>query len=213
MAMKGYRWCAGIAALWLLTACGGGGDSGEVTALTKKQAQQALPDKQAMAGWREQAEPLAIKMEKIHREQACPSKGNAGCEKARYYGTSTFRRDEKPTDVTFLIITYDSEESARKAYDVLWDGYYGDRAGPEARTFDIGPVGDERDARFGSAGFKGEPGAVAQARVGSVVLWTLAAGLAKGTLEEDEVRDLTEVFVERAQQAHDGKTPSAALGD
>ncbi len=213
MTMKSYRWCAGIAALWLLTACGGGADSGGATALTKEQAQQALPDRQAMTGWDEQADPLALKMERLHREQVCPGKDNPGCENARYYGTSVFQRDEKPTRVTFLIITYDSEESAGKAYYVLWDEYYSDRAGPKARTFDLGPVGDERDARFGTSGFKGEPGAVAQARVGTVVLWTLAAGLVKGGLKEDEVRDLTEVFAQRARQAQDGEAPSAALDD
>ncbi|MFC9283402.1 hypothetical protein [Streptomyces collinus] len=133
------------------------------------------------------------------------------CENSRFYGASTFRRDDKAATVTFLIIAYDSEQAARKAYDVLWDGYYGKRAGQRAKTFGIGPIGDERDARFGSSGFHGEPGAVTQTRVGTTLLWTLADSPDRGGIDEDRVRDLATVLAKRARQAQNGDTPSAAL--
>jgi hypothetical protein len=215
MAMRDYRWCVATAAALLLTGCGGGAESdsgkGKAVALTKEQVQEALPDNEAMTGWKESAQPTAVEMDKLYRQQACPIKDNAGCENSRFYGASTFRHDDNAANVTFVIIAYDSAQAAREAYDVLWDGYYGKRAGQKAKTFELGPIGDERDARFGTSGFQGEPGAVAQTRVGTTLLWTEAASAGKGGMDEDSVRDLATVLAERAQQAQNGDTPSAAL--
>ncbi|MFF6814967.1 hypothetical protein ACFZAG_34505 [Streptomyces sp. NPDC012403] len=216
MTMKNYRWCVAAAATLLLAGCGGGAESdsgnGEAVALTKEQARQTLPDGEAMTGWKESARPKAVEMDKLYRSQACPIKDNAGCENSRFYGASTFRHDDTAATATFLIVAYDSEQAAREAYDVLWDGYYGKRAGQRAKTFGLGPIGDERDARFGSSGFRGEPGAVTQVRVGTTLLWTLAASADKGGIDEDGVRDLATVFAERARQTQNGDAPSAALG-
>ncbi|MEW2260663.1 hypothetical protein [Streptomyces sp. NPDC047869] len=206
-----------IAAALLLAGCGDGAESDSENAkavpLTKEQVRETLPDGEAMTGWKESARPTAVEMDKLHRSQACPIKDNAGCENSRFYGASTFRHDDNAATVTFLIIAYDSEQAAREAYDVLWDGYYGKRAGQRARTFGIGPIGDERDARFGSSGFHGEPGAVTQTRVGTTLLWTLAdsADKDKRGIDEDAVRDLTTVLAKRARQAQNGDAPSAAL--
>ncbi|MEU9352569.1 hypothetical protein AB0D65_16645 [Streptomyces griseoloalbus] len=216
MTMRNYRWCAATAAALLLTGCGGGAESdsanGEAVALTKEQVRGVLPDGEAMTGWKESARPKAVEMDELYRSQACPIKDNAGCENSRFYGASTFRHDDNAAHVTFLIIAYDSEQAAREAYDVLWDGYYGKRAGQRTKTFGLGPIGDERDARFGSSGFQGEPGAVTQTRVGTTLLWTEAASAGKGGIDEDGVRNLATVFAERARQARNGDAPSAALG-
>jgi hypothetical protein len=216
MTMKNYRWCAAIAAALLLAGCGGSAESdsgkGKAAVLRKEQVRQTLPDGEAMTGWTESAQPTAVEMDKVYRSQACPIKGNAGCEDSRFYGASTFRHNDNAATVTFLIIAYDSEQAAREAYDVLWDGHYGKRAGQRAKTFGLGPIGDERDARFGTSGFHGEPGAVTQTRVGTTLLWTLAASAGKGGIDEDGVRDLATVLAERARQAQNGGTPSAALG-
>ncbi|MFH8804622.1 hypothetical protein ACH4F6_34550 [Streptomyces sp. NPDC017936] len=213
--MRNYRWCAAIAAVLLLAGCGGGAESdsgdGKAVALTKEQVRKTLPDGEAMTGWKKSARPTAVEMDKLYRSQACPIKGNAGCENSRFYGASTFRHDGNAATVTFLIVAYDSEQAAREAYDVLWDGYYGERAGQRAKTFSLGPIGDERDARFGSSGFRGEPGAVTQTRVGTALLWIEAASADKGGIDEDGVRDLATVLAERARQAQNGDTPSAAL--
>ncbi|WP_333774496.1 hypothetical protein [Streptomyces sp. IBSBF 3136] len=217
MTMSNYRWCAAVAAALLLAGCGGGAQSnsgnGKAVALTKEQVRETLPDDEAMTGWKESARPTAVEMDKLYRSQACPIKDHAGCENSRFYGASTFRHDDAAATVTFLIIAYDSEQAAREAYDVLWDGYYGKRAGQRAKTFGIGRIGDERDARFGSSGFHGEPGAVTQTRVGTTLLWTLAgsADKDKGGIDEDGVRDLATVLAKRARQSQNGDAPSAAL--
>ncbi|GJF25926.1 MULTISPECIES: hypothetical protein [Streptomyces] len=215
MTTQNYRWCAAIAAALLLAGCGGGAEgdsgSGKAVALTKEQVRETLPDGEAMTGWKESARSTAVEMDELHRSQACPIKGNAGCENSRYFGASTFQHADDAATVTFLIVAYDSEQAAREAYDVLWDGYYSRRAGQRAKTFSLGPVGDERDARFGSSGFLGEPGAVTQTRVGTTLLWTEAASADKGGIDEDGVRDLATVLAKRARQAQNGDAPSAAL--
>ncbi|MEU2899726.1 hypothetical protein ACWC4E_17250 [Streptomyces sp. NPDC001273] len=216
MIMTFYRWCAATAAVLLLTGCGGGAGTGggkdKAVALTREQVRETLPDGEAMTGWSETARPTAVGMDRLHRGQACPVKDNAGCENSRFYGVSTFRHDDNAAHVSFLVIAYDSEQAAREAYDVLWDGYYSRRAGQRAETFGLGPIGDERDARFGTSGFHGEPGAVTQTRVGTTLLWTEAASAGKGGIDTDGVRDLATVLAERARQAQDGNTPSARLG-
>ncbi|KAF3470010.1 hypothetical protein [Streptomyces sp. Tu 3180] len=214
MAMRNYQWCVAAAAVLLLAGCGGAksdSGTGKAVTLTKEQVRQTLPDGEAMTGWKESARPTAVEMDKLYRSQACPIKDNAGCENSRFYGASTLRHHDNAATVTFLIIAYDSEQAARKAYDVLWDGYYGKRAGQRAKRFGLGPIGDERDARFGSSGFRGEPGAVTQTRVGTTLLWTLAASANKDGIDENGVQDLATVLAKRAQQAQNGDTPSAAL--
>ncbi|MEE1758493.1 hypothetical protein [Streptomyces sp. SP18BB07] len=206
-----------IAAALLLAGCGGGAESdswnGKAVALTKEQVRETLPDGEAMAGWKESFRPTTLEMDKLSRSEACPIKGNAGCENSRFFGVSTFQHTENAATVTFLIIAYDSEQAARKAYDVLWDGYYGKKAGQRAKSFSLGPIGDERDARFGSSGHFGEPGAVTQTRVGTTLLWTLAGSMDKheNGVNEDSVRDLATVLAKRARQAQNGNAPSATL--
>ncbi len=214
MIMRNYRWCAATAAALLLTACGGAehdGGKGRPAVLTKEQVRQTLPDGEAMTGWRESARPTAVAMDKLYRQQACPIKDNAGCEGSRFYGVSTFQHDDSAANVSFLIVAYDSEQAAVEAYEVLWDGYYSKRVGQESKPFTLGPIGDERDALLGTAGFHGEPGTVTQTRVGTTLLWTEAASAGKGGVDEDGTRDLAAVFAERAQQAQNGDAPSAAL--
>ncbi|MGV9454557.1 hypothetical protein [Streptomyces sp. NPDC003635] len=213
--MRNIRGCVAIAAALLLAGCGGSSDShsenGKAMALTKEQVREALPDGEAMTGWKESARPTAIEMDQLYRSQACPIKDNAGCENSRFYGVSTFREPDNAAYVSFLVIAYDSEQAARDAYDVLWDGYYGKRAGQRAKAFDIGAIGDERDARFGTSGFNGEPGAVTQTRVGTTLLWTETASTKKAGIDEDVVRELAAVLAERAQQVQNGDAPSAEL--
>ncbi|MFD0319339.1 hypothetical protein [Streptomyces flavalbus] len=214
--MKNDRWCVVISAALLLAGCGGGpqSDSGNdrAAALTEEQTRQVLPDGEAMPGWRQTHRPTVLKLDnRLYRSQACPARNNAGCEESRFYGASTFREDDSAATVTFLVIAYDSERAAREAYDVLWDGYYGERAGQRARVFEIGPIGDERDARFGSYDFEGHPGGVTQTRVGTTLLWTQATSAGRGGIDEDRMGELATVLAERARQAQNGDEPSATL--
>ncbi|WP_234306523.1 hypothetical protein [Streptomyces sp. NRRL F-2799] len=214
--MRNDRWFVAIAAALLLAGCGGGAEidtgNGKAVALTKEQVRKTLPDGGAMTGWKASTRPTAIEMNQLYRSVACPIKDNAGCENSRFFGAATFRREDSAANATFLIIAYDSEQAAREAYDVLWS-YYGKRAGQRAEPFSIGPIGEKRDARFGSPGFHGEPGTVTQARVGTTLLWTVVDSTDKDkkAVTKDGARDLAMVLAKRARQAQNGDAPSAAL--
>ncbi|MET9825866.1 hypothetical protein ABZ038_30365 [Streptomyces sp. NPDC006349] len=215
--MRTYRWCLPAAAVLLLTGCGGGAEGGSAedraTALTKEQVGEVLPDDEAMAGWKESARPIAVEMDALYRREACPMKGNAGCENSRFFGVSTFHDKDDAVQVNFLIIAYAGEQAAREAYDVLWDGRYAKRAGEKAKPLGLGPVGDERDARLDSFSYKGALGAVTQVRVGTTLLWTEAISAGEGGgVDGDSVRDLAAVLAERSRQAQNGDAPSAVLG-
>ncbi|MFD9028569.1 hypothetical protein [Streptomyces parvulus] len=209
-------WGAAAAAALLLTGCGGAeadnASDDRAAVLSEDEVRDVLPDDQAMPDWKQSARPTAVAMNDLYRREACPIKGNAGCEESRFFGASAFRHDGTAAYVSFLAVAYDSEEAAGRAYDVLWDGYYGKKAGPSAKTLDLGPLGDERDARFGTVGFNGEPGAVTQTRVGTTLLWTEAASAGKGGVDEDIVRDLATVLADRSRQAQRGNAVSASLG-
>ncbi|MEU9924952.1 hypothetical protein AB0H51_27305 [Streptomyces griseoluteus] len=205
-----------IAAALLLAGCGGGTQidtgNGKAVALTKEQIRKTLPDGAAMTDWKASARPTTVKMNKLYLSAVCPIKDNAGCENSRFYGSSTFRRDDSAATATFLIIAYDSEQAAREAYDVLWN-YYGKSTGQRARTFSLGPIGEKRDARIGTSSFHGEPSTITQTRVGTTLLWTIAYATDKdkNTVTEDSARALATVLAKRARQAQNGDTPSATL--
>ncbi|MEU4142941.1 hypothetical protein [Streptomyces parvulus] len=210
-------WGTATAAALLLTGCGGGAEADNASddkaaVLSEDEVRDVLPDDEAMPGWKQSARPTAVAMNDLYRREACPIKGNAGCEESRFFGASAFRHDETAAYVSFLAVAYDSEAAAERAYDVLWDGYYGKKAGPRARTLELGPLGDERDARFGTSGLNGEPGAVTQTRVGTALLWAEAASAGKGGVDEDIVRDLATVLADRSRQAQNGDAVSASLG-
>ncbi|WP_242625767.1 hypothetical protein [Streptomyces sp. BK022] len=213
--MRNVRWFVAIAAA-LLAGCSGGTQidtgNGKAVALTKAQVQQTLPDGGAMTDWKASSQPAAVKMNKLYRSAVCPIKDNAGCENSRFYATSVFRRDDGAAATTFLIVAYDSGQAAREAYDVLWT-YYGRRTGQRATTFSLGPIGEQRDARIGSAGFYGEPGTITQTRVGTTLLWTMtdSTDKNKNAVTEDNARHLATMLARRARQAQNGDTPSAAL--
>ncbi|MEW2134855.1 hypothetical protein [Streptomyces sp. NPDC005435] len=215
--MRNDRWFVAIAVVLLLAGCGGGADSGsgsgKAVALTKEQVRKALPDGRAMTGWKETARPRAVEMNKLYRSLACPINHHPGCDNSRFYGASTVQRADSAATATFLIIAYDSERAAGKAYDVLWNSYYGKRAGQRAKNFSLGPLGERRDARFGSAGFRGEPGTVTQTQVGTTLLWTMmdSTDKNKNAVTEDAARDLATVIAKRSQQAQNGNTPTATL--
>ncbi|NYV74590.1 hypothetical protein [Streptomyces sp. UH6] len=214
MIMRIHRWCVATAAALLLTGCSDGesdSTAGKAAPLTQEQVRKTLPDNEAMAGWKQSVRPTALEMDKLYRSQACPIKGNAGCEDARFFGASTFERKDPFASVTFQVVAYDSEQAAQDAYAVLWDGYYGNQAGRKAKTLELGPIGDENEARLGTSGFNGEPGAVTQTRVGTTLLWTMESAAHKGDIDADSVRDLATMLAERSQQAQNGDEPSATL--
>ncbi|MGA5795541.1 hypothetical protein ACPC27_13120 [Streptomyces cellulosae] len=219
MTTKSHRWWwAATATTVLLAGCGsgeegGGGDGGQATVLTQEQVRRVLPDGASMDGWKQAAKPTAVEMDDLYRREACPVKGNAGCEGSRYFGASTLQQADTAARVTYLVVAYDSEQHADAAYDVLWDGHYGETVGQKPKSFELGAIGDERDARWGASGWGRAPGAVTQVRVGTTLLWVQATGAKKGDIDQDGVRDFTELLAERSRQAQNGDAPTAALGD
>ncbi|MGW3658414.1 hypothetical protein ACWD6R_23195 [Streptomyces sp. NPDC005151] len=207
-------WIAGVTLL-LLTGCGGERGSGsadnKAAALSAKQVESALPGGVAMPGWTVAEEPEAIPMNSMYKQRVCPNEGNKGCEDARFYGLSTFYRDDKNANAYFQMAAYKDEQKAETAYDALWK-INSRGPGPKAEDLDLGGLGQESNARVGTVGFKGEPGAVAQVRVGTTLLWVQVTGAHKGDIEDALVKDMASLFSERAEQVQNGDTPSAALG-
>ncbi|MER6104411.1 hypothetical protein ABT115_19310 [Streptomyces sp. NPDC001832] len=201
-------WAAG-AALLLQTGCGS--DDSKSTALSAKQVEAALPGGAAMPGWTVSEEPEAIPMNSMHKQLVCPNEGNKGCEDARFYGLSTFHRDDKNANAYFQMAAYKDEQTAETAYEALWK-INSRGPGPKAKNLDLGALGEESNARVGTVDFRGEPGAVAQVRVGTTLLWVQVTGTRKGDIDDALVKDMASLFSVRAEQAQKGDRPSATLG-
>ncbi|MEU9755672.1 hypothetical protein AB0D90_21475 [Streptomyces althioticus] len=211
-----WWWMAIATTAVLVAGCGSGEEGGgaRTAVLTMGQVRQVVPDAASMDGWKEAGKPNAGEMDDLQRQWACPMKGRVGCEGSRYFSASAFEQEGTAARVDYLVIAYDDEQLADAAYDVLWDGYYRKRVGQRAKAFDLGPLGDERDARWGRSGYVGvAPAAVTQARVGTTLLWVFASGDRQGDIDQDGVRDFTELLAERSRQAQNGDTPTAELGD
>jgi hypothetical protein len=132
MVMGSDRWraavttaTAAVVGALLLAGCGGAGSDAPAgaAALTRKQVRGTLPDRAAMPGWEVSARPTTVEMSGVYRAQACPPKGNAGCEDSRFFGASTFQHTGSAAHVTLLVVGYDSVQAAREAYDVLGEGH------------------------------------------------------------------------------------------
>ncbi|MGH3313431.1 MAG: hypothetical protein ACRDP3_23070 [Streptomyces sp.] len=190
----------------LLTACGN--TDGQATALSRKQAQAALPDREALPGWRTLSEPGVVSTKGGGRETACRGKDKA-CKDSRFYSTANFTRDDKKVTAGFSLIAYKNEQAAQAAYDVLWK-VHRRSLGAKASKPKL-DTGDRSNARLGTIGFKGEPGEVVQLRVGANLAWVHIRGAAKGAFDHRLATDLATVLTDRTQQAQSGKTPSAGL--
>ncbi|WP_406452092.1 hypothetical protein OG782_17775 [Streptomyces sp. NBC_00876] len=209
---------AGAAAL-LLAGCGaadsgaGAGEDAKAAWIDQSRMRTVLPDAQAMPGWTTTGAASTTPMtDRMTKNLICPNKSKTGCERARFLGSVTFRRDDDKAEARFWVVTYQEEQDADFAYDSLWKDTWSKNG---TRNVDIGTVGAERGATGGTAGRHAE-GFTAQVRVGTVILWVggSAATDAKGVADpadKDFAKDATAMFAERAQQAQNGEEPSAAL--
>ncbi|MFE1251088.1 hypothetical protein [Streptomyces sp. NPDC058766] len=112
----------------------------------------------------------------------------------------------------FVLMAYEDEDAARASYAPVWKAWSGRSVEP--RELDLGEVGDENDAVSGAhpSLTDGAEAAVAQVRVGSVIMPTVGdAG--PGIELPGMLEKFTAVFAKRVEQAQAGKTPSAALDD
>ncbi|MFF5370648.1 hypothetical protein [Streptomyces sp. NPDC013187] len=211
---------ASCAALALLVGCGsvdgsgsGTGTAGESGPLSAEQVAAALPDAKAAPGWEVTSEPVAYPQKKARELRVARCyEGPDECSKPQVTGVSALAGGRGKPRLDFVLIAYEDAESARASYEPVWKAWRGRSVKP--RELDLGKIGDENDAVSGvhPSLQDGAGAATAQVRVGSVIMVTVGeAGPGielPGTLEK-----FTAVFAERAEQAQDGKTPSAALDD
>lgn len=204
------RCAAAAAAAALLVGCGGSGDSDrEATALDKAQVAALLPDTAAMPGWKRRENASTSPMNDLAKRTLCPVKGNAGCENSSYMGSVSFERENRDAAVRFWLVAYKDEKAADAAYEVLWKQTARTNGREKA---DLGPLGDERDARSGPQGYGGAYSLTGQLRVGTTVLWAATDAPSEDTFDKDLSKDLAALFAERSQQAQNGEKPSAKLG-
>lgn len=207
---KSWPFTAGTGAvlLALIAGCGGGG-GGEAAALSEQQIELAVPDAKAVPGWETiSARASGSMKEETLRKSLCPKKGQEACEGARFMGTARFKGAEQ-MQVGFWAIAYQDEKSAESAYDLHWDWYRKGLAEPKSVA--LGSLGEQRNAEQGVNGYQGHRRAVAQVRVGTVVLWASLDASRETGIDAGLVKDLASVFAVRAEEAQDGKTPTAKL--
>ncbi|MFE2033628.1 hypothetical protein ACFXKS_35445 [Streptomyces scopuliridis] len=201
---------AGTSAVLALIAGCSGGSGGEASALSEQQIELAVPDAKAVPGWETVSARASGSMkEQTLRGSLCPKKGQEACKGARFMGTARFKGAER-MQVGFWAIAYQDEKSAESAYDLHWDWYRKGLA--ETETVDLGSLGEQRDAEQGISGYQGDKRAIAQVRVGTVVLWASLDASRETGIDAGLVKDLASVFTVRAREAQDGQTPAAELG-
>ncbi|WP_406274490.1 hypothetical protein OHT93_27935 [Streptomyces sp. NBC_00191] len=195
------------AVLVVLAGCGEG-SGGEASALSEQQMKSVVPDARAVPGWEVLSGPAADTMEGELRGSLCPQKEKQACEGARFVGTSRFK-EKKKAEIGFWAITYRDAKAAEDAFDVHWDWYRNGLGKPE--SLDLGSVGEQRQATLGMSNYQGDKRAVAQVRLGTVIMWVSVDASRQTGIDASLVKDLATVFAARADEAEKGKTPAAAL--
>lgn len=207
------RWptaAGAAAALLLLTGCGSdGGSDGESGALSRKQAQSVVPDREAMPGWQMTTKPSALPMKGIRQGGVCEGSGE-GCKGARFYSASNFMQKNKSSSVSFSLVAYNTPQAAEAAYEAMWKHHSRSMA-PHAQKIGL-KTGERSDARLGVIGFKGEPGAVVQMRTGASLSWIQLRGARKDAFDDTLVKDLAAMLSKRGQEATSGGTATTRLG-
>ncbi|WP_181765018.1 hypothetical protein [Streptomyces albidus (ex Kaewkla and Franco 2022)] len=205
------RLLAAGATVVLLAGCGTSGEAGsdgEPEALSRKQAQSVVPDQEAMHGWRMTTKPSALPMKGIRQGGVCEGATDS-CKGARFYSASNFLQKNKSSSVSFSLVAYNSQQAAGAAYDAMWKLHSKSMA-PHASKIKL-DTEERSDARLGVIGFKGEPGAVVQMRVGTALSWVQLRGVRKGAFDEELVKDLATMLDKRGQEANNGGTATTRL--
>ncbi|WP_405602724.1 hypothetical protein OG741_28930 [Streptomyces sp. NBC_01410] len=193
-------------AVLVLAGCGKS-SGGEASALSEQQMKAVVPDSRAVPGWEVLSGPAADTMEGDLRGSLCPEKEKQACEGARFVGTSRF--EKKKAEIGFWAMTYQDEKAAEDAFDVHWDWYRKGLGMPE--SLDLGSVGEQRQAALGTSNYQGDKRAVAQVRLGTVIMWVSVDASRQTDIDATLVKDLATVFAARADEAEKGRTPAAAL--
>ncbi|MGX1133561.1 hypothetical protein RKD49_005751 [Streptomyces glaucescens] len=199
-------------ALALLTGCGGD-NVNETGPLTAPQAEAALPGAKAAPGWKVTVEPVAYPQEKARELGVARCyEGSEECSKPRVTGVSGLAGGRGKPRLDFVLMAYEDAEAARTSYEPVWKAWRGQSVEP--RELDLGEVGDQSDAVSGLSPslVDGARTVFVQARVGSVIMVTVGEAGSGVELPKTLAKFAT-LFAERAEQAQDGKSPSATLDD
>ncbi|MEV0439644.1 hypothetical protein AB0I46_11920 [Streptomyces spectabilis] len=177
----------------------GGSGNGRTTALRQEPDVRAvLPDAASVAhGW-ETTQPADVR------------KGAPGCESgcggALYTATVRHEKESPLAGVFFHVEAYDTADHAAARFkDLRADK---DRNTDGLAPMSIQPLGDESVAYRREIVNAGS--AEAGARVGTVVTWTTYR--TGGSLDPAALTALARMLVDRAQQAQDGREPTARAG-
>ncbi|MFD5713774.1 hypothetical protein ACFWHW_25930 [Streptomyces pharetrae] len=200
------------AALALLAGCGDGG-ADEAGPLSARQAEAVLPDAKAAPGWKVALEPVAYPQNKARElGVARCHEGPEECSKPQVTGVSAMAGGRGEPQLDFVLMAYEDAEAAQASYEPVWKAWGGRSVEP--RELDLGTIGDESDAVGGSSPSlrDGAKTVVVQVRVGSVIMLTMGEA-GSGIELPNTLEQFATVFAERAEQAQEGKTPSATLDD
>ncbi|MEW2526655.1 hypothetical protein [Streptomyces sp. NPDC047071] len=179
---------------------GGGSGSGRVTALRQEPDVRAvLPDSADVAqGWQTtQAADV---------RKGAPECGS-GCEGALYTATVRHEKESPLAGVFFHVEAYDTADHAAARFQDL-------RADKDRNTDVLDPLSIQRLGDESVAYRKNivnAESAEAGARVGTVVTWTTYR-TGDESLDPGTLTALARMIVDRAQQAQDGREPTARAG-
>ncbi|RVU21426.1 hypothetical protein EOT10_25755 [Streptomyces antnestii] len=205
---SGYQAAAIVAAAVLLAGCGsGGGADGMPTArpvgtLKARHVKAALPDKEALPGWRQ----IGSRQIDTHG-YLCQVVAGDACNDVIATGTANFTRGAQRTTkwlrFSFTVYSCRTVSAAQLLYEAMPDY---DKRADGAKT---PALGDESAAS--SSLLNGEhPVSIYhdKVRIGTTVLWTFAMGTEEAVTSE-RAELAAKLQVERVQQAHLGLKPSA----
>lgn len=215
------RCAAAMAAMALFTGCGGGSGSIDsdsraakvAKSLNTKQVLSVLPDAPAMAGWRNVEEAVARRSTYPEQTENPPSmcplamSDKTPCTDVRLDGRTDFFDPESKTDALFWVFTYRDEKAAAAAHTALWKNFYSHTLREDPTQVDLENIGDERFAGRGNHPVFGRS-TMSLIRVGTTLLG-ISTSHSRTALPDEQLTALATMFAERAQQAQDGKEPTA----
>ncbi|MEU9473349.1 hypothetical protein AB0D78_43750 [Streptomyces avermitilis] len=196
---------AATLAFTALAAGCGGEKTAPPKALTQSQTKKIVPDAASVPGWNVTLGPSAASADDAKTRQIPPCSGGKRnlCKGMRYMAQSAIRR-EKTTEITFSALAYRDERGAKVMFGRYMD-VYGKDVAVDARTIDIGALGDQRAARMGRGNtFHGTShAAVAEVRVDSVIVQVTVVSRSNDELTQPLVEQVVSFAVRRAEQVEE----------
>ncbi|WP_329026937.1 hypothetical protein [Streptomyces sp. NBC_00690] len=211
--------CAAAAALvaaLLVAGCGGSGkddgqpDSGtheRAKTLTQAEIKAVLPQASDLPGAKRNSSTV-LDLSAGSDKRPCAGGQLGKCVAAKGVGTTVLTK-EGEGDFSFTVFAHRDTEAARNAYPFLWKDAATAWIIP-AETAKIGKLGDQSGARRGE--HNDGLGSYIQIQVGPTLLAIkTSSGVAHKPHTDKQLKELAEMFTQRARQAHDGDLPTASL--